>query len=272
MGDPFDGGTGLTASQAIQSVRPLLKGYPVYIAGSVVAAEVYDKPHAYSDLDVFCSSKMSTAAVVQMLIENGYSIAEGMKRLWERWLMTDLSSWHTHSIRLDNPHTGLEVNVIYKTIDGAPIKSLAHLIESFDYGLLAAGGYDMKNDVRRDLRGYLFPEYSDLEGALPMIPIRENDWRNGFISKYQGLRMAGRLVKYRDYGYDMSLCQDLLIEMYENAGHHLKDRIEPDKKMLGEIYLALSAHLSKSEYDKIKKFSKKLAYKSDLDALRDEVR
>ena len=107
---------------------------------------------------------------------------------------------HTNSIKLEAP-SGLDVNVIHKTVGGIEITTMSAVLESFDFGLLAVGD-DLNLGLTRDLRAYLFPGY-DINGPLPLMPEKEAAVRRGMFSQYDGLRRPGRYAKYVRYGYDI---------------------------------------------------------------------
>src|SRR5690606_25778178 len=130
---------------------------------------------------------------------SGYELAERSERLWHRWLRYGVDHWHTNSIKLIEPGTDLEVNLIYKSVNRNPLTSLSQVLESFDVGLLGSG-YDLELGLKQDLRSFLFPGY-DIDGPLPLMPQRRDSWRGGFISQYQGLRELGRYAKYCRYGH-----------------------------------------------------------------------
>lgn len=67
--------------------------------------------------------------------------------------------WHTNSMKLSDPTTGTEVNIIYKLVDGHETTSLSQVIESFDFGLLAMG-FNLKTGNYHDMRSYLFPGFA----------------------------------------------------------------------------------------------------------------
>ena len=157
----------LTPTEAIAHVSQPLAGFPACIAGSAVAAETYGLPLGdKADVDVFCYSDLALVAATQRLIDSGFQLEDRFARVWERWLRYGFRNWHTNSIKFRDP-SGLEVNLVYKLLGKNPVNSLAQVIESFDFGLLAVG-YDLLTGNKHDMRSYLFPTY-DIDGPLPMM-------------------------------------------------------------------------------------------------------
>ena len=274
----------LPALEAIERVQRPLHGLPVYIAGSSVAAALYSNisDQSYDDVDVFCSTPNALVSAVNQLRFHGWEFDPRFERVWVRWMKYGFKGWHTNSIKLEHPKTGIDVNVIYKMVDGHATTSLSQVIESFDFGLLAVGGWDMERGTYHDMRSYLFPpeevdeflvdgQGHPLAQALPMLPNRRNDWRNGFISQYQGLREIGRYVKYVDYGYDMSLIKDDLLTGYWAVADYLSDRDKPEKIQLGKIYEAIALHLSADNLDQLREVGKEVLFMDSLDAIMESL-
>ena len=274
----------LPALEAIERVQRPLHGLPVYIAGSSVAAALYSNisDQSYDDVDVFCSTPNALVSAVNQLRFHGWEFDPRFERVWVRWMKYGFKGWHTNSIKLEHPKTGIDVNVIYKMVDGHATTSLSQVIESFDFGLLAVGGWDMERGTYHDMRSYLFPpeevdefltdgQGNPLAQALPMLPNRRNDWRNGFISQYQGLREIGRYVKYVDYGYDMSLIKDDLLTGYWAVADYLSDRDKPEKIQLGKIYEAIALHLSADNLDQLREVGKEVLFMDSLDAIMESL-
>src|SRR5690606_25247991 len=139
--------------------------------------------------------------------------------------------------------------------NGHATTSLAQVIECFDFGLLAIGGWDLRRNTYHDMRSYLFPgiTFSDHANAtpLPLLPARRADWAAGFISQYQGLREASRYAKYAQYGYDLSAIQPDLVSGYRAAADYLSNRDKPEKQMLGRIYESLATALAQNDIPKL---------------------
>lgn len=256
------------AADIIGDLRTLLRGRPAFLTGSLVAAEAYDLPFAYSDADIFVPSASALMANTQYLLDRGYTVDESFSRVWARWLEYGTGNWHTNSIRL-NSDDGVEVNIVYKLVQKHPTTSLAQVIESFDFGLLAVG-YDLEMDERRDMRRYLFPNHA-LGDPLPMMPNKRSDWRHGFISQYNGLRQSGRYAKYHKYGYDLSAVKDDLITGYRNASAYMATRDKEDKQVLGQIYWTIADHIENDMIDELHAAAKEIQYLDSLDQIMDAL-
>nr|DAL38042.1 MAG TPA_asm: putative nucleotidyltransferase [Caudoviricetes sp.] len=243
-------------------------GLPVFIAGSAVAASVYEHPHAFSDIDMFCPSDVAFITAIEHLRSKGYEFAPRFKRVWQRWLKLGIGNWHTNSMHLRSPR-GTDVNVVYKLIGKKPTTSLSQVLESFDFGLLTVG-YEAETRTFRDLRPYMFPDL-DPVGPLPLMPNKRNDWVNGFISQYNGLRECGRYAKYHNYGYDLSAVKDDLVVGYYNAALYLADRDKPEKKQLGLIYEAIAGHIQVDNIDQLVEASKQILYLDSLDDIMESL-
>lgn len=258
----------MDARTLIDDVRAQLNGEPVFLAGSLIAEYAHGKTNAHHDVDLFCPTSQVLIATGQRLLDNGYTMDDRFSRVWARWLRYGFKQWHTNSLRLYSP-AGVETNLVYKLTEGHPATSLAQVIESFDFGLLACG-WDLEQDTYRDMRGYLFPGI-DPNGPLPLMPNKRMNWRNGFISQYNGLREAGRYAKYHDYGYDMSLVKDDLVTGYWSAASYMATTFDEDKQQLGKIYEAIAL---KIEDDAIKELSEAYAtldFKDSLDAIMETL-
>lgn len=234
------------------------------MAGSLVAAQTYGNEDAWSDVDLFCPNEQTIIAVGQKLLCMGYTLPDRFDRVWVRWKKYGFKKWHTNSLRLISP-TGVETNLVYKLTDGHPTTSLAQVIESFDFGLLATG-YDLETGLFRDMRDYLFPGV-DKSGPFPLMPNKRESWRSGFISQYNGIREVQRLLKYGDYGYDMSLVIDDLVTGYEQAALYFDGHFDPEKATLGKIYWTIAAKITAGDWDDLRAFSKDVDYKDSLDMI-----
>jgi hypothetical protein len=252
----------------VQEVRRLLKGEPVFLAGSLVAAQTYRLPDAWSDVDLFCPTHTELVIVGQRLIDAGFKLPDRMERTWERWKRYGFKGWHTNSLKLMSPQH-VEFNLVFKTLGGHPTNSLAQVIESFDFGLLATG-WDLESDTFRDMRSYLFPGM-DPDGPLPMMPNKREAWRNGFISQYNGLRECGRYAKYHAYGYDLSMVKDDLVSGYWEGSSYLSTHFDVNKQMLGRIYETIAAHIEHDNITELVEASKQINYTDSLDQIMEAL-
>ena len=263
----------IDAPTAIAAVSRVVAGLPVYLAGSSAAAAQPHAPSAlaYDDVDVFFASDSAIIAGVQRFLAAGWKIDERHERVWQRWMKMGLGKWHTHSIKLHGLYFGteIEVNCIFKLVDGHPTTSAAQVIESFDFGLLAHA-YDCELGIWRDLTGYLFPGMNPA-GPLPMLPLRKETWENGFISQYQGLREVGRYAKYLVYGWDLSLVKPSLVTGYWAIANYMLDRGDPDKVQLGQIYEQIALLIESDDIVKLQEAGKEILFEDDLDRIMEAL-
>lgn len=258
----------MSASAIIADVRSRLRGSRVFLAGSLVAEETYGKSNAHQDVDLFCPTPQVLIATGQKLLDQGFKLDSRFSRVWERWLEYGFKTWHTNSLKLVSPQQ-IEWNLVYKLTDGHPTTSLAQVIESFDFGLLATG-YDLKTDQFMDMRSYLFPNMP-ASGPLPLMPAKRANWRNGFISQYNGLRECGRYAKYHGYGYDLSLVKDDLVTGYYSAAAYMASTFDAEKQQLGQIYEAIAIKIEDDEIDELAEASKKIDFKDSLDVIMEAL-
>lgn len=256
------------AQSIIDDVRSLLAGEPVFMAGSLVAEHTYGKSNSHTDVDLFCPNPFVLIATGQKLLDNGFKFGDRFDRVWARWMKYGMGTWHTNSVKLFSPG-GIEYNLVYKLVGKKPTVSLAEVIESFDFGLLATG-WDLQSDRYLDMRSYLFPGM-DPDGALPMMPNKRDDWRNGFISQYNGMREFGRYAKYHNYGYDLSLVKDDLVTGYQQAYLYLGSHFDSEKQQLGRIYDAIAQHIEADNIDHLVEASKEMDYKDALDSIMEAL-
>lgn len=253
-----------TSASLIADVRQLLAGEPVFLAGSLVAADTYGVPSNGNDVDLFCPTPEAVISVARYLLTNGFTLDERMSRTYERWISWGMGSWHTNSLKLMSPG-GIEYNLVYKTQGRHPVSTLAMVLESFDFGLLGMG-YDLKTNTYRDMRDFLFPGHKHGD-PLPMMPSKRENWRNGFISQYNGIREVGRYCKYHQYGYDLSLVKDDLATGYKQASLYYLAQFEQDKKDLGEIYEAIAFKIEDDDIADLSVWAKKVEYTDSLDSI-----
>lgn len=258
----------MSASALIADVRSLLTGEPVYLAGSLVASETYGKNNAHHDVDLFCPTAQVLISTGQKLLDHGFKLDDRFSRVWARWLRYGFKTWHTNSLRMYDPN-GVEYNLVYKLTDGHPTTSLGQVLESFDFGLLATG-YDLETDTFRDMRPYLFPGM-DVDGPLPLMPNKRFNWRQGFISQYNGLREVGRYAKYHGYGYDLSLVKDDLVTGYWAAAAYLTAARKPEKQQLGKIYETIAIKIEDDEIDELIEAYKELDFNDSLDVIMEAL-
>lgn len=262
----------MSASAIIADALSLLKGEPVFMAGSLVAAETYGLTD-YHDVDLFCPTGQVLVSTGQKLLCNGFTLDDRMSRTWYRWLRYGFKTWHTNSLRITSPG-GIEYNLVYKLTEGHATTSLSQVLESFDFGLLGTG-YEVETGQYRDLRPYLFPDkFTKNVGhptPLPLMPNKRDNWRNGYISQYNGLRECGRYAKYTGYGYDMSLVKDDLVTGYLEASSYLSTHFDAEKQQLGLIYEVIAQHIELDNIDELARAAAKIDYKDSLDLIMEAL-
>lgn len=260
----------IDARSAVGEVSAIVAALPVYIAGSaaVCAQPHAPSPTAYDDIDVFCASESGIIMAVERFVAAGYEIDDRHKRVYQRWSKMGLGKWHTHSIKLSKG--GIDVNCVFKIVDGHPTTSAGQVIESFDFGLLAHA-FDCELMLWRDARQYYFPMIKDLDGPLPLLPHRQATWRSGFISQYQGLREIGRYIKYLDYGWDLSLVKDDLTTGYWQISSYLIGRGDSERVKLGQIYETLAMNIENDDFTLLRDASKEIMFMDDLDKIMEAL-
>ena len=259
----------LSATEAIEQVKDAVAALPACIAGSAVASEAHGllTMSDYSDVDIFCFTPEAVMVGVERLTRHGFIVEPRHSRVHHRWLNYGMPAWHTNSLKLDAP--GIEVNLIYKSLNRRPLTSLAQVLESFDFGLLAMG-HDLTTGTYHDMRSYLFPGL-DINGPLPLMPARRDAWRGGFISQYQAMREVGRYAKYKQRGFDMSLITDDLIEGYMAAASYQSQRTEADRILLSRIYYGIADAIILDDLDQLIEMGKTLVTLDSLDEIMDAL-
>jgi hypothetical protein len=264
----------IRADDAIAVAMQDMAGFNAYLAGSTVAADHYGLPYAWSDIDLFCPTSHTLIAAGQHLIDKGYKLDDRFSRVWVRWLRYGFKSWHTNSLKLVSPG-GVETNLIFKTTEGHAATSLAEVIESFDFGLLCRG-YETESGQKRDMEDYLFsnivvPHGYNQRPALPLMPNKRANWRDGFISEYNGLREFGRYAKYHRYGYDLSLVKDDLATGYFEASTYMSNHFDVDKQKRGQIYELIGIKIQDDDIDDLIQTAKQIDFKDSLDSIMEAL-
>jgi hypothetical protein len=103
------------------------------------------------------------------------------------------------------------------------------------------------------------------------MPAKRDNWRNGFISQYNGLRECGRYSKYYEYGYDLTLVKDDLVTGYFMAADYMSTHHDPEKQQLGLIYDALGQHIKADNVDELVKAYKTLDFNDPLDSIMEAL-
>lgn len=263
--------TGIPAIVAVEKVLRDTAGLPAFLAGSSAAAVAHDKQHAYTDVDLFVPNPGCYFTLVQHLLNNGYHIeGDRFLKMWRRHLSYGFNQWHTNSMKLLDDSTGTEVNVIYKRVDGHETTRLSQVIESFDFGLLGVG-YETETGKYRDMRGYLFPDATDL-AVLPMMEYRSDTVGKGYMSQHIMLRTPGRYARYASsYGYDLSLVKPTLVSGYLGFADYKLNRTKPEDQTLGKIASAIAFHLDNDNMSELIQFEADLPKADGLDDIMESL-
>lgn len=263
--------TGIEAKAAIDKVLYDARGIFAFLTGSSAAAWVNGKPHAYTDIDIFVPNAGTYFQLVERLLNNGYSPeSDRDAKTWRRHTQIGFKRWHTNSLKLTDDLTGTEINVVYKTVDGHETTRLSQVLESFDFGLLAVG-FETKDGTFHDMRSYFFPTaplQTQPGCPLGLLPYREEQITQGFMSQFVMLRTAGRYARYaNEYGYDLSLVKPALIEGYNAYALYKSDRSKNDDTTLGEIAATLARHIEDDAFDELHEFERQLPKADGLDEI-----
>ena len=252
----------------VDELKRKLQGEPVFMAGSLAAAHAHDKPSSWSDVDIFVPTEGLLFTTIKSLLMQGAVPIDYFDRVWHRWQRYGLRKWHTNSMRLETP-SGVEVNVVYKLVDGHPTTSLSQVLESFDFGLLAMG-WELESGQYRDLRPFLFPGL-DIDGPLPLMPNKRDNWVQGFVSQYNGLREGSRYLKYLEYGYDMSAVADDLVTGYNMAALYHSSTFDPEKQALGQLYERIGEAIATHDMADLKGMYAVMDFKSPITEILDRL-
>jgi hypothetical protein len=250
-------------TDAVAEIMGMLHREPVFLAGSCVAAEAHGFT-SFSDVDLFVPTQQVLMTTSQILLSNGATLDDRFDRVWHRWKRYGLKGWHTNSLKLELI-SGVEVNVVFKMVDGHPTTSLAQVLESFDFGLLGVG-YDIESGQYRDMRPFLFPQY-DINGPLPLMPNKRDNWLNGFISQYNGLREAGRYAKYHGYGYDLTAVAMDLVHGYRMAAMYHSGSFKKEGPWLSQIYTKIADLIEGGDVDELTTSYQLLDFNDPLDQI-----
>ncbi len=227
----------IAADLAAVEVLSHLRGRPGFLVGSAVAAQVYGKPHAYSDVDVFFPHPGALISTGQFMLDHGAVLDEQEQRKWNRWLLMGMGDWHTNSIRMELL-SGIEVNLVYKVVGKRPLTSLMQVLESFDFGYVAMG-YDLERGTFHDGRSFWFGTGYDPE-HLGFLPHREWQWLNATIGRFTGVRQPQRWAKFADRGYDMHPSRDVLARGLRITAAHYQGKDDPEYREYAPLYVAIA--------------------------------
>ena len=273
------------AAICLRQLRLAIGPLPACIAGSTIAGYAHDMDVPFADIDVFCATSTALMVGVQRLLTKDYTLDDRNSKVYDRWLRYGFSSWHTNSLKLQAPSNAYEVNMVYKLQGKHPLSSLPQVLESFDFGLLAVG-IDLNGPFDRtpgkpveyqDMRGFFFPRHAiGPSHPLPMLPQKEEQWLSGRISRYNGLREAGRYAKYVGYGFDLSLVKPTLLTGYAEVQKYHRHRAATDPHagdhlLLADIYEVLADNIGNDNVRELIEANKVILTLDSLDAIMDEL-
>jgi hypothetical protein len=164
-------------------------------------------------------------------------------------------------MKLEGPN-GLTVDAVYKVVKGKPLTSLAQVLESFDFGLLAVG-WTCVDKRRRSMYEFMFPGM-DPAGPLPMNPLKERNWVQGYFSRHVGMREAVRYTRYHLRGYDMSLVKGPLARGYAAGAEYFLQGVDEDARWLSAFYAATAEAILSDDFDQMLEFGEALKQKTPL--------
>ena len=257
----------LSPDLAIAEALTLLRGIPLFMAGSCVAAQEYDVPD-FGDVDMFAPTPLALVSSVQRMLDRGYTIDSRHERVWYRWLSQDMNKFKTNSIKLESLQ-GVEYNVIYKTIGGHPLRSLSQVLEGFDFGLLGLG-YDVETGLRRDFRDALFPNHQPGQ-PYGLMPDKWAGWEHGFFGSYNGLREPQRYAKFVHRGHDMSVVQGQLVTGYRASVLYHANHDDDEKKLRALVYAKIADLIEDNDVDQILAASKVIDFHDPLDVIMEAL-
>lgn len=239
------------------------------LAGSCWRAYERGDDDGWKDLDWFVPTPESLMSVTQLLLSNGGVPVGRYARIWERWNKFGIGNFWTNSMQVQMLN-GLEINIVYKTVQRKPIRNTADVLGSFDFGFLCSG-YDLTHDKARSMITYQFPDYRAGD-PYPMVDERWKDWSQGYMSQHVGLREGVfRYPKYYRYGEDMTIIGAQLVQGYEAAAEYLQSTAVSDKMALAEIYLRIADHITNNEVDMLEAAQKGVTFDDPLDKIMEAL-
>jgi len=259
----------MPAAEAIDSLKKPLKGRRGAILGGATAAEREaavdpDFDYAYSDVDIFHPSMESLSINLSTLLNAGAVPLDNKdERTLRKWERRGTNGWKTNSIRVVT-HQGVEVNLVYKTIDKHPLRTPLEQVASFDFSMLGVS-YDLRTWERRDLGTYFWPEGQDHKYCL--FEDREEQWLNAEVGIFTGLRQADRYARYVARGYDLEAAVTPLVQGYRVTGLHYMGQDNEELQLTGDTYLSLAQLIEDHDIDGLLHAYKGLNHHSKVQSL-----
>lgn len=238
------------------------------LAGSALLAHATGNTAGFDDIDWFVPTRENLMASTQLFIDHGAVPIDRFARIWERWNRWGIGNFHTNSIKLETKY-GTQLNIIHKTVRRQQLHTLADVLGSFDFGMLAVG-YDVTHGKHRDMRSYWFPD-EPVSKAKGMIDERWLDWQQGYMSQYVGLREGYRYAKYHRYGYDVTVLQPQLIQGYTAAAAYHGGKFDDENKLLADIYRRISDLIGSNGIDELLSSYSAIEFNDELDKIMEAL-
>jgi hypothetical protein len=239
-------GPKIPAGDAVARVSDLLFGWSGTMGGGALSAWKFNKPFAYSDVDVFVPSEFALARTVQFMLDHGAVMDEENSRTMERWSGRGTGDWHTNSVRLELLNDEVEVNVVYKIVDKRPLRTHTQVVESFDFSNLTHS-IDLRTGKEYDLFDHLFR--GEDPSKVRLLPDREWQWLNAKVGKFTGIRQGERYAKNVSRGYDLELVKAPIIQGYRYTAAHYMDGDDPVELEHAEAYTLIADLIEDDDID-----------------------
>ncbi len=259
----------MTKLELLEQTFDLFQGQAASIVGSLVSAELYNID-TFSDVDVFFDSSTALHYGIAHAQAAGYELDSFSKRkmtMTHRW---GGKRFHVETYRLTNA-ANVELNLTYKMMGGEPVRGLAAVLLTFDFGFLLAG-YDCLADTFEDsfldLRQGFFPKEYATNGPYPMAPDKRRVWERAEFGQNNAIRQAQRTAKYALRGYDMSAVVPSLVTGYALAAQDQLARETPKGEALADVYLAIKERLEDEEWTEILEACEQLGFNSPVEEMQ----
>jgi len=219
----------------------------------------------YNDLDFFFNSEAALIAAVSQLLQRGsVPFNSQEERKLHRWLRFGMGDWHTQSIRLMTLDR-IEVNLIYKTVDGKPLRTAFEVVNSFDFSNVSHG-WDMRTGRKYDLADTYWPGKNPDEVVL--FPDREDQWLAGSIGKHTGSRQGKRWAKNMEGLWDVSRTTDVFIKGYRIVAAFYLDKEDDEHHAYADVYLVVADLMERNDYQGVLEIYKGISPHSPIEAIK----
>ena len=256
--------------EAIEILKRDLGGFPVRAGGGLFFANQFGC--AFGDADGFPSSFGGLMISGQHLLDLGYVMDEANAAIWDALVQFGTGGWHTNSVKFQS-REGLEVNLIYKTVNKAPIAGQEELLLTFDASSLTIG-LDLEYMRWVDLRKSLWPDM-DPDGPLPMAPGKRFRWRAGKFQYYEALRQPTRWTRFTERMDDINqpgffdLVADDLVAGYRFKAPYLLNHRKEKKRYYGAIFTVIADLLEDRDIAGLKQAYESFEFEDPIDRIYD---